>query len=60
MEKDNNEKYEKILFSIRMLRFHNFITDKQLSDMVTKLEKLIYKEQNMTPEQISDYLEKIW
>lgn len=60
MEKDNNEKYEKILFSIRMLRFHNFITDKQLSDMVIKLEKLIHKERNMTPEQISDYLEKIW
>lgn len=60
MNKDDDEKYRKIWFSIRMLYFHKFITETQHKNMIIKFEKLIHKEQNMNAEEISDYLDKIW
>jgi hypothetical protein len=35
----NNELYEKLLFSIRMLHFHNYINDTQFENMIKKLNK---------------------
>ena len=39
LKKNNigNTKFEKLLFSIRMLHFHNYITDKQFYEMIKKL-----------------------
>lgn len=56
----NKEKYERIIFSIRMLKFHNFITETQFRQMFKKLEKLIEKEENMTFEQALNYIDLIW
>lgn len=36
---DEKEKLEKIEFSIRMLHFHNYITDTQFFNMMNKLKK---------------------
>ena len=33
-------KSEKLLFSIRMLHFHNYITDKQFYEMIKKLSNI--------------------
>lgn len=33
-------KFEKLLFSIRMLHFHNYITDKQFYEMIKKLSNI--------------------
>lgn len=39
-----NEKFEKLLFSIRMLHFHNYINDTQFENMIKKLEREIDEE----------------
>lgn len=38
---DEKEKLEKIEFSIRMLHFHNYITDTQFFKMMDKLKKQV-------------------
>lgn len=60
MDKNDDERYQKIFFSIRMLKFHKFITEVQFKNMIIKLERLIHKEQNMNAEEISNYMNKIW
>ena len=60
MDIEEDEKYKKIAFAIRMLNFHKFITTVQFIKMVTKLEKLIIKEQEMSIEEANKYLESIW
>lgn len=39
LEKESigNTKYERLLFSIRMLHFHHYINDTQFEKMITKL-----------------------
>ena len=59
MSKSDDEKYRKIFSSIRMLKFHNFITEVQFRNMIIKFEKLIYKEQKMSPEEIEKYINNI-
>lgn len=60
MSKSDDEKYMKIVFSMRMLKFHGFITETQFRNMIIKLQKKIFKEQNMKPNEIAKYIDKIW
>lgn len=43
---EKKDLFEKLLFSIRMLHFHNYINDTQFSNMIHKLSDEISKENN--------------
>lgn len=60
MEVENKEKYEKIIFSIRMLKFHSFITERQFGEMLKKLQKLISKENEISYEKAAEVINSMW
>lgn len=57
---DEKEKYQRILFSIRMLKLHNYITELEYSRLLKKFEKRIIKEQEATPEEADKLIETLW
>lgn len=57
---DEKEKYQKILFSIRMLKLHSYITELEYSRLLKKFEKRIVKEQEATLEEADKLIEELW
>lgn len=56
----DDEKYKRLLYSIRMANIHSLITDSEYQRAFNKLYKLIGKENKMEFKDIDQYIESIW
>lgn len=60
MTEFNNDKYKKLLFSIRMAHIHSLITDGEYNRAFQKLGKMIIKENELSLKEAQAYIDSIW
>ena len=56
----DNEKYKRLLYSIRMAYIHYLLTDGEYQRALKKLYQLISKENKMKFEEVGKYIDSIW
>lgn len=56
----DNEKYKRLLYSIRIAHIHSLLTDGEYQRAFKKLYQLISKENKMKLEEVQKYIDSIW